>query len=442
MAGPFYVDLDSPGSWQGRDGTNSASPWLGISGLQKAFDTVDVGEICYLTGTGDLSKFYSLPYDNEEGGHLTDGEVVSWDSGEWTDGSTGTGVVHWMGADMATPIELELLTGTIPANDDELKGATSGNYITVNGTCTRKSLNIDTKEGTNAGGFIKFIGVDSDWSGRTTRAIIDGASATDQHGIDSNGKDMYWFENVEVKRIAGTSKHGFQATGYGPEGWVFVNCCANNCSGSGFGSASGYFKSVVFLRCVAYSNGFDGFSCGAQAMYYLCCSRQNTRHGYLVTGMGVLYGCIGWYNTTNGSYGASGFNHYVNCVADNNQTSGISIGTVVQLGANTFIGNRITSQNQAGTDSGIDCTSDPALLGWNYFEDNGDDPADDIVNDTLATLIYEEETTTDSNRYTQADANEGYVSHPALPTAPNLATNYADATDPTLRRTAITIPWS
>ena len=75
MAGPFYVDLGNPGAWNGRDGTNNASPWLGIAGLQKAFDTVAAAEVCYVRGIGDVSLFYSVAFDASSGTTMTDGEA-------------------------------------------------------------------------------------------------------------------------------------------------------------------------------------------------------------------------------------------------------------------------------------------------------------------------------------------------------------------------------
>ena len=445
MAGPFYVDLDSPGSWQGRDGTNSASPWLGISGMQKALDTVVAGEICYVTGTGDLSKFYTVTYDASDGTTLTDGEEVTWDAGEgaWADGSD-KGIVRVAAstAGGSGTVEIELTVGTMPSDNDVIKGTTSGHTITRAATANaRKSLDVDTQTGTNAAGFIKFIGVDADYTGRTTRAIIDGASAATEHGFYViNAKDMYWWENIEVKRIAGTTKHGWCANGYGPGGHFWMNCCVNNCSGDGWGISSGYFKESAWVRCVAYSNTGSGFnSSQANNLVLFCTARQNTGSGFGQQQYQI--GCVAWYNTVNG-FNLTAAQLAMNCVADNNQGCGFNHSGSTANKPMILIANRVTSQNQAGTDAGMTLANEPCILGWNYFEDNGDDPADDIINDTFAYLLYEEGTTTDSNKYSQADTNEGYVSHPALHTAPDLSTNYVAADDPTLRRTAITLPWS
>ena len=128
----------------------------------------------------------------------------------------------------------------------------------------------------------------------------------------------------------------------------------------------------------------------------------------------------------------------VNCVADGNLTVGIYKSASTGYSGGMIIGCRITNQNQAGTDSGIDLNGDPGILGWNYFEDNGDSADDNVVNDTLAQLIYEPGTTTDTNEYSQGDTNEGYVDK----TNHDFSTGYTSGTDPHLRRKAITLPWT
>lgn len=439
MAGPFYVDLGSPGAWDGHDGTNNTTEcWLGISGLQHAFNTVDKAEICYLTGTGDLSKFYICPVDNVSG-QFTAGEGISWGA----DATAGTGVLVTAITTGGTSIEFELLTGVHPANNLQITGAASAQTMDCDDAadtgCIIKTIDVDTKAGTNADGFIKFIGVDSDWSGRTTRAKINGnGGAAAVHGLTVTGTvDLLWLENIEVYGLGGSAKHGFYFSSNDSRGCVMLNCCAHDCSGVGFNLY--YCNFGYLIRCVAYHNTGDGFSGGCNTTRLFCCaSKDNSGDGFDFASAATSYRCdlIGCISHDNDGDGYSiTYGHFMmNCVSDANGDDGIINVAHTELYPALIIGCRITNHANGANPVAILTNSDAILTGWNFFDGNTAD-----ISGTLNYFIPLEGTANTSNVEAGDDINEGYVSTAG---EGDFSTNYVDATDPTIRRTAITVPWS
>jgi len=284
--------------------------------------------------------------------------------------------------------------------------------------------------GTNADGFIKLIGCNSSGVVDGTRYIID-ANSAGINCIDLNGHDELWFENIEVKSTGAGAYHGFYNSTGANSGLVFINCCANNCGGSGFSVINYSF----FFRCVAYLNTSHGFNEGNSARYTLCASRDNSGAGwYFATSHTTCIGCVSHGNTDDG-FSYPGLNSYfMNCVIDGNGDDGIFVWGVSDPYPSIVLGCRITNQSGAG-DIGLDCSSESVVYGFNYFEDNNTN----IANATIAQVIPLEGGSIDSNDADNADTNEGYAEAVANN---NFATGYVDGTDPTLRRTAITIPWS
>lgn len=248
MAGPYYVDIGSTSGWSTMDGLSSGACWYGTSGLQNAFNTAEAGEIVYVKGTGPVNTFYTVPFDANSG-TLSNGEVVTWHD--------GSGVVQFTGA-MATPLRMQLISGNIVTDGDVMTGASSGNTVTAHIVVgiTQISINVG---GTNAAGYIRFIGVNSSWAIDGTRFILDGNSATANGLIFANAADLVWLQNAEVKNLAGTTKNGFSfaATASSP---VLINCCSNNNTGSGFLISNATFG--IYFCCVAYNNAVCGFNSG------------------------------------------------------------------------------------------------------------------------------------------------------------------------------------
>lgn len=345
--------------------------------------------------------------------------------------------------------------------------------------------------GTNAAGFIKVIGCNSAGVVDGTRYVID-ANNGDFDIVDLAGYDLWWFENIEVKNNGGTTQHGFHSSAVNSDSNVFINCCANDCTGIGINC--GNMRYTILVKCVSYLNVSHGFSYTARALF--CCARDNTGSGFYEGGTSwTSFGCISHGNTDDGvttnDTGASGL--LINCALDGNTDDGISIAAHNNPLSLVVIGTRITNHSGEG-DIGLSTLNEPCVVGWSYFEDNsnlniqGAAPAtsgslvvgityqintyvsnDDFTNvgaasnetgvvfvatgttpthwahaSTLSNapnatfqFIPIENGTTTTNLEDLANTNEGYVT-----VGSNYATNYVDSGNPDLRRVAITIPWN
>ena len=301
--------------------------------------------------------------------------------------------------------------------------AVAGDIVYCRGTETTAAVvDFDTNSGTNAGGFIKFIGCNAAGNVDGTRYIID-CNSGHWNGITHTNTSTVWLENFAVYRSA----HTGIANGGDSYGWVFINCAAYNCGE--YGWTGSWSLSSTLIRCLVYSNSWGGFaSFGANTRWYFCCARDNSDVGFssLATSQTVI-GCIG-HNNTNGNFSLTS-GHCFQCVSDGTSI-GITTTANTSLSASFVLGSRITNNSTAG----FNCNSEPFVSGWCYFEDN----ADNHTNDTIHYVINEEGGTTASNKEDQADTGEGYVDKGNH----DFSTDYTDATDPTLRRTAITIPWT
>lgn len=418
----YYVDIGSPGAWNGRTGQDTTgNQWLGVSGLQKAFDTAIAADVVYIKGTGDLSKNYTVDYDANSG-NLTDGEAVTWHD--------GAGVVHFVGV-MASPVEIELTSGNAPSDGDVITGSTSASTITAHTGVAQYTIDVNTNAGSNGSGFIKYIGVNASWTVDGTRADIDVGSAA-IHGLTFTGvPDLTWFENIEVSN-AGSLSNGWHWSATGCQGQVLINCAAHGCGNNGFNPV-GFAVFVTFIRCVAYSNDNDGFySTATSARFVFCVARDNGRHGFSYIAS-LLSGCLAHNNTNDGIYYVTYAASFLNCAIDGNGLRGISLTAHSNPITPVFLGLRVTNQSGVG-DYGIDLVSEPLVLGWSYLEDNDTN----LANASLLFNVPEEGGSTSSNKQDQADTDEGYVDKANH----DFSTRYVDATDPTLRRTAITLPWS
>jgi hypothetical protein len=124
----------------------------------------------------------------------------------------------------------------------------------------------------------------------------------------------------------------------------------------------------------------------------------------------------------------------INCVVDGSTDDGILVGAHTSQSFPVILSTRVTNHSGSGA-IGLNCNSEPVVTGWCYFEDND---GDNIQNATLHFAIPSEGGSATSNVEDQADTGEGYVDKANH----DFSTGYTDGTDPSLRRTAITVPWS
>jgi len=105
-----------------------------------------------------------------------------------------------------------------------------------------------------------------------------------------------------------------------------------------------------------------------------------------------------------------------------------------------LLGTRITKHAGAG-DIGLHCNSEPTVAAYCYFEGN----TDNVSGETAAYYKFiplensgDTSNINEANPDTVTDTDYGYVNT----AGEDFSTDYTDATDPTIRRTAITIPWT
>lgn len=300
--------------------------------------------------------------------------------------------------------------------------------------------------GTYDGGMIRLIGCKPNGASGVT---IDGTRYTINGGgnginiLNLAGFDMWWFENIRVTNTGAGAKYGFTSGSANADGHVFVNCCSDNTSGIGFNGSS--IRVSKFIRCVSHTHTYDGFSMGGLNNHMLfCCSRDNSRYGYNIGYADTMNGCISYHNTSDGVYPTAGA-LIMNCVLDSNDAYNINVVAGTNAYQTTLIANRITDTLGSHVTAGVDCNDRVVIMGWNYFDESLVD-GDAIIADGVARLIYVDSATlgkagggdTDSNLYEQDDDNQGYVDDDATP---DFSTQYVSATDPVLRRVAVTVPW-
>jgi hypothetical protein len=318
--------------------------------------------------------------------------------------------------------------------------AVAGETVYCRGTQTvAAQIDVDTQTGGNATGFIKFVGCNASGNVDGTRFTIqgDGANACDLI-YKTGAMHMIWLENIRLTAAFGT-KSGISSDTTGGVGWVFVNVSFDNNTSNGFTNGR-YIIAASFFRCTFYSNGAAGYSGTSNPSdFFLCSFHDNTGTGLSSgSGLGTVYGCVLHGNGDDGYAGAPGSfpTSFINCVIDGNTDDGIFISSNSSNIATVIIGSRITNHSGAG-DIGLNCASEPVITAYCYFEDND---GDNIQNATVHQFIPAVGTETTSNVEDQADTTEGYVS--TTGGSEDFSTNYVDGTDPSLRRTAITIPWT
>lgn len=411
----YYVDLGSPGAWNGRTGQDtSGNQFLGCTGFQHLLDTLAAGDIGYVKGTADLTKTYNVPYDAPSGS-ITNGEAVTWHD--------GAGVVQFKGT-LATPVLIELTSGNICTDNDVITGSTSGNSITQNGNATRIAFDCDTNQGDNTTNIIRVIGVNSSWTKDGTKALLDGGDVCTDEILFLNNKVFWWFENIDAANSSGSNAGFYISASYVN---VFVNCAAYGNGGSGFDFTT---CPPVCIRCNAYDNtgsGFDGMNTSHKMLF--CSSHDNGASGFISAGSGSYVNCVAYDNVANG-FTLSTTDFVMNCIADGNSAKGFSVAAHTAEYFNIIVGTRVTNHSGTG-DIGLDCNSEPVITMACYFEDND---GDNIQNTGFHYNVSLDGSTTSSNQEDQANTNEGYTS------LTDGSENFTLRSDASMRQVAIIIP--
>jgi len=248
----------------------------------------------------------------------------------------------------------------------------AGDTVYCRGTETLGvTCDFDGTEGTEADGFIKYVGCAADGTVDGTRYAMDGDS-TAVNCILLAGKDYIWWENFEFYGATGA---GWDRTSANWAGHVFINCISHDNGGDGFDLYYGSNTPInTFIRCQSYSNTSGWGASYRNAVFILCEAKDNSLDGFegtMTSGPDIYIGCLA-HNNGNGTNG-HGFDSgtyavYFNCVSDENDDNGIDL----QGGVASVIGCRLTD-NGKGDSSGYGLAlpaSKLAVYGWNFLLNN------------------------------------------------------------------------
>ena len=288
-----------------------------------------------------------------------------------------------------------------------LDAAAAGTIIYCRGTQTLDAtIDVDTRAGTLAAGVIKVIGCNATGDVDGTRFTLNANDGAFPCITATETSDLYWWENIRFTNTGVGAYHGISCPSGDARGWIFINCCADNCGGTGFNGTN--FSYPIFYRCVAYSNTASGFMAAGFGLYLFCCAKENSVDGFDVNSAAraILIGCVAHANTEEGFGSVGAGTALINCVSDGNTDDGIEIQGYTGLYIPLILGCRVTNHSGAG-DNGLYLASKPCFVGYSYFEDNTDN-----INDHTSVLFYPiavEGGTTSSNQEDGADTDEGYV---------------------------------
>lgn len=257
--------------------------------------------------------------------------------------------------------------------------AVAGDIVYARGTQTLAApIDIDTNPGDVTDGFIKFIGCAAGGSVDGTWFVLNGDSAAANCLKETGGIDYIWIENFEFKNA---TADGFTWSTTYPDRWVVINCYSHDNVGSGFQLYRGIGRNSEFIRCLAESNGEDGFEYPYSGQHFFFCeAKLNSQDGWSLAGGSTFIGCISHNNTWKGIDCDGGDASVIfNCVVDENEDDGI------EMDDGIILGSRITDNNDGGVDThyGIVVNASmTALYGWCYL----DNP--DADGETGGNLLY------------------------------------------------------
>lgn len=380
-----------------QDGTdNTGSEWQGPYGLQKGIDTVTAGNDLHIKGTANLTRLVSMTLGKDvAAAGWTAGDAVQNDTG---DGDDWTGVLCEVST---TDVIVELAT-TDDEDDINLADGIENTTQVDTTTISSKScdgLMIDTQAGSNASGYIRYIGVNSSWAIDGTQAVINGNSDATYCLDGTSGTCPYlWWQNIQ---FTGATDSGLQISSSNMDEWILINVDIDSHGNDGFVSASGnnYMTFIAsrihgnsdigivagngirIIMTSIYGNGGVGINCGSNgnALFYASAVFDNGNSSYNIifdTGSAIINSVVDGTNQTS----EEGVRPY-----DTNAE------------AILLLLNRITNCNE-----GVDANNAIVLQGWNLYHGN----TTNIANSgTVYGIPYDSDT--DTNEYAP-DADDGY----------------------------------
>lgn len=115
------------------------------------------------------------------------------------------------------------------------------------------AIDMDGGAGSLSGGYLKFVGVNSSWTNDGTQYVINGQD-NDINGIQFNGRDLIWLENIKIHSCDGTNGIG-SAAAYSDE-CELVNVTVDD--NDAYGLACTYIRYLHMSQCRITNNTGDG----------------------------------------------------------------------------------------------------------------------------------------------------------------------------------------
>jgi len=375
MAGPYYCDLAGTyadvTALTGAKGSGPGGLQAIIRGTGNA-TALAAGEICYVKGTGNLTRLVKLTCGKDVSGWSL-GDTVVDNAG----GATWGGLVCELSVGANTAVILVELD--IGDDEDLIVLANGINNTTATDTTTLSAkscdgIQIDTNIGDLVDGNIKLIGVNAAWADDGTESLLDadGDATYCIHLLP--GRVYYTLKNLGM--INATS-HGLNATsGTGYHNYIIIQHCRIEDNGS-YGYYGNDTQIVLVRDCVFRGNGDNAIHGKPSGIIVRDCVIANN------TGWGVWdwsgKGFVGNLVYGNGSGGLQSDAvelNIANNVFDGNDGDGIEID--VGQKAQGIFNNRIT--NNAGFGINMEtAVADSCVEDYNVIFNNTLGARDNIV---------------------------------------------------------------
>lgn len=239
--------------------------------------------------------------------------------------------------------------------------AVAGDTVYCRGTQTlAAAIDFDTNSGTDAAGYIKFIGCNASGDNDGTYFVLDGNSTAANAIVHSVA--MIWLENIKVQNCT-SNGITYSTLGYY---WNLINvwCHSNGGYGLDGGNYARYWR---LFRCAFTGNSSGGIGRIRESVVAACRFSDNTTYGIRdISNSSVVTSCV-FSGNTRGLYQSIGVLGVVqNCVFHDHSVVGLYGATSPEL----IMGCRFSS-NSVGYDA--PATAGRDLLVGCYFGGNATD---------------------------------------------------------------------
>jgi len=237
--------------------------------------------------------------------------------------------------------------------------AVAGDTVYCRGTQTlAAAIDFDTNSGTDAAGYIKFIGCNASGENDGTYFVLDGNSTAANAIVYSVA--MVWLENIKIQNC---TSHGINSSAFA-DYWNLINVWCHSNGGYGLNSGN-YARYWRMFRCAFTSNTTGGIYRLREGVLFACRFADQS-YGLNDISGGEIIGCVFNAHRYALRLTLAGDNVISNCVFHDNSIYGLYEGTSRSL----IVGCRF-SENNIGYDT--PATAGRGLVVGCYFGGNTTD---------------------------------------------------------------------